>query len=148
MKKPLLFIVLSLLNFNSLFAEEVKINLLCKYENNYYRNWDQKEFGRISIYDDAQKSIKFTIIKSEDDYYFDTTYKSIDWSWTSNAVFTNLVTDSEYSFLFVDAVKKKYKSIKLNRFDGSMFFLTGNTEDDNKYQFKVNYKCEKVEQKF
>ena len=145
MKKLLFFVALSFLNFNILFAEDGRINLLCKYENNYYRNWDQKEFGRTVISDEAQKSITFTIIKKIDKIYFNTTYRA-DWEWTTEADYTSNVSESEYNFKFLAG--NKYKSIRLNRFDGNLYFLTGFTDDDNKYQWKVSYNCKKAEQKF
>ena len=145
MKKLLGIVVLGLLWCNVGFTEEEKINLLCKYENNYYRNWDQGEFGKIVINDEAQQSINFTIIKLQDNYFFSTSYRT-DWDWTNDAEYSHKVTEGEYVFKYLAG--NKYRSIRLNRFDGSLFFLTGFTNDDGKYQWKVSFNCKKAQQKF
>ena len=82
---------------------------------------------------------------SIDKIYFNTTYRA-DWEWTVEADYTSNVSESEYNFKFL--VGNKYKSIRLNRFDGNLYFLTGFTDDDNKYQWKVSYNCKKADQKF
>ena len=145
MKKLLGIIVLGLLSSNVGFSDEIKTNLLCKYENHYYRNWDQGEFGTTVINETRQDSITFTIMELENNYGFDTSYRT-DWDWTVNAEYSHNVTETQYNFYYL--LGTKYRTVRLNRFDGSLFFLTGYTNDNDKYQWKVSYSCQKAEQKF
>ena len=120
-------------------------NLNCKYKNHYYNDWDREIYGLTTIDEAAQTSINFSIIEDNGDFTFDTNYET-DWEWTYGYGFFDYVTEGEYHFKVI--VNNKYRSIKLNRFDGNLTFLTGFTDDDNKYQWKVSYVCKKAEQLF
>mgnify|MGYP001470936455 FL=1 len=136
-----IFILLSSVSL----AEANTTNLNCNYKNHYYRNWDMNEYGMTKVDEDTQPSINFTIIENNGNYNFDTNYIA-DWEWTYDNEFEDYHTEGEYHFRV--EVKNKYRSIKLNRFDGNLTFLTGYTDDQNKYQWKVSFVCKKAEQLF
>ena len=120
-------------------------NLNCEYKKHYYRDWDREEYGMTKVDEDTQTSINFSIIENNGDYSFETNYLT-DWEWTYGNKFLDYVTEGEYHFKVI--VGNKYRSIKLNRYDGELYFLTGFTDDDNRYQWKVSFKCKKAEQLF
>ena len=103
------------------------------------------EYGMTKVDEDTQPSINFTIIENNGNYNFDTNYLA-DWEWTYDNEFKDYHTEGEYHFRV--QVKNKYRSIRLNRFDGNLTFLTGYTDDQNKYQWKVSFVCKKAEQLF
>ena len=96
--------------------------------------------------DQAQSSINFSIIKDNQNYSFETNL-SYHWDWVENAKkFEDIVNEGEYQFIAIDG--SKYLLIKLNRFDGRLEVMSGYTNDENKYQWKESFSCQKTEQKF
>tara|TARA_B100001769_G_C21580989_1_gene328575 strand:- start:65 stop:502 length:438 start_codon:yes stop_codon:yes gene_type:complete len=127
-------------------SSDERTNLICVYVETYYQDWDEGKFGQSVTLDDAQKSINFSILRDSDNYGFDTN-KLGNWEWVKNVKsFDDIVSDGEYKFIAVDGVK--YMLINLNRFDGNLEFILGYTNDDNKYQWKETFSCEKAKAKF
>lgn len=123
-----------------------KTNLNCAYLNTYYQDWDEGKFGQTIVSDQAQSSINFSIIKDNQNYSFETNL-SYHWDWVENAKkFEDIVNEGEYQFIAIDG--SKYLLIKLNRFDGRLEVMSGYTNDENKYQWKESFSCQKTEQKF
>ena len=130
--------------FSDAYSQE-KNRLLCSYKQTYYHNWDQNMFGEIIEDGVAQKSIFFSIIKSNKNFSFETDFLT-NWDWISGAKIVDTVTDKKYHFKFTK--KNKYMVVSLNRYTGSLLFTKGYTDDQNRYLYSDEYHCKKAKQKF
>ena len=144
MKKLLGIVVLGLLLSGNAYAEE-KTKLICSYMNTFYQNWDSGDFGQTIVSEDAQPSIYFNFSNNPKIPLFETNL-STNWSWIEGGKFEKISTDGEHQFITI--VGDKYMSIILNRYDGLLTFLSGYTNDNNKYQWRETFKCKKAVQKF
>ena len=130
----------------NVYAKET--NLICNYQETYYRNWDQGQFGRTFYSDDAQKTIFFKITKDKGENLFktDLVIHNLQWLKEKNDKLIDVSNENNYWFSWASSKNKRYISVRINRFNGELIHSTGSNDD--RYYIKETYNCDKLRKKF
>ena len=145
MKKLILTILFTLVLSGGASAKETM--LVCEYQETYFRNWDQGQFGETIENESATKVGYFNIIQNSDqNFAFETNIRLPNLRNMKDEKFESTVDEKYY--LFQVQKDNLYISIALDRYSGILTTQTGHTDDNGKYLIQNFYSCKKGEQKF